>query len=143
MTQKIITHSIVETQKIAQNLAQKYQNGAIIALSGPLGAGKTTFVQGFTKALKIKQRIISPTFILMREYNIPNYREGKLYHIDLYRLEKDIEIKMLGLEEIMNNPHNIILIEWAEKLTSLSSYQTVKISLQPVTEKERQIIIED
>lgn len=137
------TSSPEETQKIAQELALKYKDGAIFALSGPLGAGKTTFIQGFAKGLVISERLLSPTFVIMRQHDIPGNNEGKLYHIDLYRLDEITEIDSLGLSEVFSNPKNIVFIEWAEKLGHLLPKQAVKIHLEITSEETRQIRIED
>ena len=137
--QKFITHSATETQELAKNLAQKCRDGAIIALSGPLGAGKTAFTQGFAQGLGISERLISPTFILMRQYNIPNHPHGKLFHIDLYRLENAEEIESLGLEEIFANPQNITLIEWAEKLGQKLPPKAIKIKIKILSKNSREI----
>lgn len=119
---KYQTTSAAETKKIASSLAKKIKSGGIVALIGNLGAGKTTFSQGFAKGLGIKENLISPTFILMREYHLgggSGRHLGKLYHIDLYRLEDPKQMENIGLEEIFDNPKNIVLIEWAEKLPHL------------------------
>ncbi|MFA5932922.1 MAG: tRNA (adenosine(37)-N6)-threonylcarbamoyltransferase complex ATPase subunit type 1 TsaE [Microgenomates group bacterium] len=140
---KYITNSAESTQKLASDLAQKFQNGAIITLTGPLGAGKTTFVQGFAKALGIKSKILSPTFVLMREYVIPNKVDARLYHLDLYRLEGMQQINNLGLTDLFVNPKNIFLIEWADKITNLPKNKIIKIELEYLTEDSRQITLMD
>lgn len=137
------TSSAEETKEIAKNLAQKYKSGGVFALIGPLGAGKTTFTQGFAQALGISQRLISPTFIVMRQYDIPHKKTGKLYHLDLYRLEKIEQMEDLGISEIFENPQNIILIEWAEKLKHLLPQKAIKITFKHLSEDKRQIEIED
>ncbi len=117
--QKYISRSEDETKKIAAGLVKKTK-GNIFALSGELGAGKTIFAQGFAKGLGIKDKIISPTFVLIKQY-------GKnFYHIDLYRLEN---FSQLGLEEILSNKNNVVLIEWAEKIEKLLPKNTVKINI--------------
>ena len=78
-----------------------------MALSGELGGGKTTFVQGFMTGAGIKKKITSPTFVLLKNYKL-------IYHIDCYRLKKAKELLDLGLREILINPKNIVLIEWPE-----------------------------
>lgn len=140
---QLITKSAEETQKLAEKLAQKFKNGAIITLHGPLGAGKTTFVQGFAIGLGIKARIISPTFVLMREYALPYEKDAKLFHIDLYRLESEQDINNLGLTDLFVNPKNIFLIEWAEKLTNLPKRQVIKINFEYISRSKRQITITD
>lgn len=128
---KLITSSSEETKQFAANLAKKF-NGGILALSGELGAGKTTFVQGFAKGLGIKEKIISPTFIIIRQY------PTNFYHIDLYRVENFQE---LGLKEILENPNNIVLIEWAEKIKDLPK-NTKKITIEKLEGDKRLITIE-
>lgn len=137
------TISPEETQKIAESLAKKYRKGGIFLLSGPLGAGKTTFVQGFAKGLGITHPIISPTFILIREYDIPQNPQGKLFHIDLYRLDNPQQLATLGLEEIFSNCANIVLIEWAEKLERLSPKKAIRIEIKHLKNTQRKILVEE
>ncbi len=137
------TNCAEETQKIAHKIAKKIKNGAILALIGDLGSGKTTFTQGFAKGLGIKEKVISPTFILMRQYSLPGSPKAKLFHIDLYRFENIKEIESLGLNEIFSNPKNIILIEWAEKLGKLLPKQAVKIYFTHTFESGRKIEVQD
>lgn len=139
---KFISHNPQETQQIAKKLAQKYRQGKVLALIGPLGAGKTTFTQGFAQGLKIQNRLISPTFVLMRQYQLPQNPQGKLFHIDLYRLDNISQIDDLGLSEIFANPKNIVLIEWAEKLKKLPE-NTVTISFKTLSANSREIEIEE
>ncbi len=133
-----LSKSEQETKKIAHRLAQTFNSG-IIALTGELGAGKTIFVQGFAKGLKIKDKIISPTFVLIRQHKIPK-KNKMLFHIDLYRLSDNLNIQDLGLEEICSNKNNIVLIEWAEKLKELPK-GTIKISIQKEGLDKRRFII--
>ncbi len=131
-----------ETQEIAGKLSQEYEKGGIFALSGPLGAGKTTFIQGFAKGLGITERLLSPTFVIMRQHEIPGNKEGRLYHIDLYRLDEINEIDSLGLTEIFSNPKNIVFIEWAEKLGKLLPRQAIQIDIKITSENSREISVE-
>ncbi len=122
-----LSSSEKQTKQIASHLAKTSKNH-IFALSGELGAGKTIFVQGFAKGLGIKDRIISPTFVLIRQHKIPGTNKT-LYHLDLYRLEDTVNPKELGLEEIWSDPNNIIIIEWAEKIKELPK-NAIRISIQ-------------
>lgn len=133
------TSSDQETKILAQNLAKKIQSG-VIALFGELGAGKTTFVQGFAKGLKIKEKIISPTFVLIRQHPIPETNKI-FYHIDLYRLDSGKDLKSIGLPEVLSNPQNLVVIEWAEKATKYLPKNTVKITLEKISGNERKIIV--
>lgn len=117
---KHFSTSVNDTQKIAKDFAKTLKGGEIVALYGELGAGKTTFVQAVAKALGIKRRIPSPSFVLIRSYPIPKKPhpalQGKtLHHIDLYRLHSAKDLSSIDLQEIINDPNNITMIEWAEK----------------------------
>lgn len=125
---KYISKSAEETKQIAAKLAKK-NKGRIFALSGELGAGKTIFVQGFAQGLGITEKIISPTFVLVRQHPIPNTKKV-LYHIDLYRLEDIKDINQLGLSEIWSDPNNYVLIEWAERIKDFLPKETVKINIE-------------
>jgi len=98
-------------------IAKLLQGGEILALIGPLGAGKTTFVKALGKALNIRQKIISPTFTLMRV--LPFKLKGRqlyLYHLDLYRLRNFRDVRSLGLTEVWGRPETVAVIEWADKI---------------------------
>lgn len=136
---KFISHSEKETKQFAQNLAQEIKFG-IVALSGELGAGKTTFVQGFAKGLGIKEKIISPTFVLIRQHQIPNTNKT-LYHIDLYRLENKKDFKQLGLKDLLNNLNHLVVIEWAEKVKGFLPKTTRWIYLKIKDRNQREIFL--
>ncbi len=115
---KYISKSEKDTANIAAKLAKKLKGGEILALEGDLGAGKTTFTQDLGKAFKIKQHLTSPTFVLMKVYAIENkeYRIENLVHVDCYRLDEPQELFYLGIEEYLNNPKSVVVIEWADKI---------------------------
>lgn len=93
------------------------RRGALVfALSGELGAGKTTFAQGFIAGLGIKKRATSPTFIIFRRYAIRNLRFDNVYHVDAYRIRAPREILAIGFREIVRDPRAIVLIEWPERI---------------------------
>lgn len=134
--------SAEQTQQIGSDFAQQFkQKGGIIALSGDLGAGKTTFTQGFARGLGIEDKIISPTFVLIRQHIIPDTKRT-LFHIDLYRFETDIDIVSTGLKEIMEDPNNVVLIEWAEKIANQLSKDIIKINIKKIGENSREIEID-
>jgi tRNA threonylcarbamoyladenosine biosynthesis protein TsaE len=137
---KYITKSNLETQKLAEDFAKSF-TGNVIALSGSLGTGKTTFTQGFAKGLGIKDKIISPTFVLIRQHKIPKTKKT-LFHIDLYRLENQEEFKNLGLVDLFNNNNDIILVEWAEKAKNLLPKNTIWIHFNSIDLNTRQLSIE-
>lgn len=141
---ELITKSAEETQKFGEKLAAdliKKQEPVVVALMGPLGSGKTTFSQGFGKGLGVKKRIISPTFILMRKYSVS---KKDFYHIDLYRLEEGVEneVQNLGIFEIWEDPKNIVLIEWADKIESILPKKAIRIKFEILNEFERKIVVD-
>ncbi len=139
---EIKTNSPKETQKVAQRLTQDLVPGDVIALYGDLGAGKTVFVQGLAKGLKIKRNITSPTFVFMRSY--PFTFKKKLltfYHLDLYRGEEKSDFESLGLQEVFSQDA-IIVLEWAEKIKNSLPKKRVDISIEKIDEKKRRIKIE-
>ncbi|MCL5675855.1 MAG: tRNA (adenosine(37)-N6)-threonylcarbamoyltransferase complex ATPase subunit type 1 TsaE [Patescibacteria group bacterium] len=122
-------------------------NNNVLCLYGDLGAGKTTFTQGLAEYFGIS-RIISPTFVLIRQYpltnfkfQISNFKLTTLYHIDLYRLGNIEEIKNLGIEEIMADKNNVVVIEWADKLKKLLPKNRTDIYFKYISDEEREIII--
>lgn len=138
---KIRTVSGTQTKSVAEKIAKEYRNkGGVIALIGELGTGKTTFAQGFAKGLGVKEKVISPTFVLMRQHQIP-FSKKILYHLDLYRLEDKSEIKQLGLEDLFEDSNSIVLIEWAEKIMSNLPKKTLIISFKNSKENSREISI--
>jgi tRNA threonylcarbamoyladenosine biosynthesis protein TsaE len=123
-----------DTAKFAEELANNLGDFKIVCLYGELGAGKTTFTKSFTKALGVKSRIISPTYVFVRTHTA---KKKKLYHIDAYRLEsvdgKD-EIK-----EILGENNAIIVIEWAEKIKSILPKKRIDIEFIYKNKNEREI----
>lgn len=145
---EIVTKSAEETKALGRKIAVELiitHHPLIIALTGDLGSGKTTFVQGFAEGLGINRRIISPTFILMRCYSINNELStiSNFYHIDLYRLEKNVweEVRNLGIEDIWSEPKNVVVIEWAEKIADRLPAKTVRIEFQNLGGDRRRITI--
>ncbi|MDP6170438.1 MAG: tRNA (adenosine(37)-N6)-threonylcarbamoyltransferase complex ATPase subunit type 1 TsaE [Candidatus Marinimicrobia bacterium] len=102
--------SIADTQFLAQKLVEKTKVGSVVALIGNLGTGKTTFTQGFARAIGVNERVGSPTFKLVSEYK---GKDHWLYHIDAYRLEGVNDFLKIGGEEYLRPEKGVTLIEWA------------------------------
>ncbi len=140
---EIITKSAEETKELGRKIGSDIVSGKekcrIVALSGELGSGKTTFVQGFAEGLGVTSRITSPTFVLMRTYKLQSGLN--FYHLDLYRLEDSLkqEVENLGLTDLWQNPLNIIVIEWAEKIKDLVPRSACWIKFEAMNENERRI----
>ena len=131
-------------KKFLENIKVNKNKSTIITLSGDLGAGKTTFVQNIGKILGIKNKIVSPTFVLMKRYSLKENQFKNLYHIDAYRLEgKNIEkeLKILGFEEIIKNPKNIVFIEWPEILGKNLPKKVIKIKISHLKNGGRKFAI--
>ncbi len=128
------TLSAQETTALGQRIGAQLKSGDILALSGPLGAGKTTLIQGIAQGLEIKDYVTSPTFILINEY------QGRLpfYHIDLYRLEDPAQIEDLGIFEYFEKD-GIVVIEWAERLGDLLPENAKQIKIEVRGENKRKI----
>ncbi|MCX6811837.1 MAG: tRNA (adenosine(37)-N6)-threonylcarbamoyltransferase complex ATPase subunit type 1 TsaE [Candidatus Berkelbacteria bacterium] len=109
-----ITNSSEETKGLAQDFAKKLTGGEIIALFGDLGSGKTTFVQGLARGLCVKERVTSPTFVIL---NLHKAKKGlKLAHFDLYRISGPEEFEMIGASDYLGKKNIISVIEWPEKV---------------------------
>lgn len=112
----ITTKSFNETQAFGQKLARKLEPGMVICLYGDLGAGKTVLTQGIAQGLGMTQDLVSPTFIIIREYHIKHRIIKRLYHLDLYRIDSEEEVEKIGILEIFKDKEAVVVIEWAEKL---------------------------
>lgn len=150
MKKRVLTKSAKETQRLAgcifRELAKLSGRGraAVIGFSGELGAGKTTLIQGLARALGIKEKIQSPTFVLMKIYVLP--RTGKLpwkfmVHADVYRIEQKKEILALGLERILKDPANLVVIEWAERIKKYLPKNTLWVELKHKGGNHRHVIV--
>lgn len=139
MLKKYITKNFKQTQKLGEKLSKEvvlrrtsYKTATVLALSGNLGGGKTTFLQGFAKGLGVKEKILSPTFVIMKRFS-------NFYHFDCYRFNKPEDILELGWEKIISNPENIVAVEWPEKITKVLPKNTIKINFRFVDDKTREI----
>ncbi len=134
---KVITSLPEETISFAENFAKELKPNTVIALTGQLGAGKTTFTKGIAQALGVKEPITSPTFTLIQEY------EGEqmpMFHMDLYRLESVEEFEMLGAEDYFFR-NGITLIEWSEKAEEILPTNTIYIHFELNSQGNREINI--
>lgn len=141
--EKCITTSLEETQKHGQDLARKLKGGEVLALYGDLGSGKTTFMQGLAQGLGVKRRIISPTFIIMRTYEVKTkdkeLRIKNLYHLDLYRIESEQDIEGLGLIELLGQKENVVAIEWPDKIKNVLPENRIEIYFEYLKSDQRSI----
>lgn len=142
----LITKSAQETRAIARAFARAIleeiktgKKAVVIRLVGHLGAGKTTFAQGFAVGLGVKEKAKSPTFVLMRQHAIKGKHFTHFYHLDCYRLESHKEASTIGLKEVLANPHNIVLVEWPEKIKKVLPRTGITIRFTSINEKTRKL----
>ncbi len=137
MSQKItlISHSTRRTKQIGKALAKlillskKADNKAIlIGLKGELGGGKTTLIQGMAQGLGIETKILSPTFVIMKNFAVSPRK--RFYHLDVYRISKSAQMKTLQFKDIINNPNNIVMIEWANLIKDIMPNNTIWIEFK-------------
>ena len=105
----VLEYTLEDIDRVAKQLINSFTH-SIVAMSGQMGSGKTTLVQAIVSKLGSNETVSSPTFGLVHEYNIPN---GKLIHMDLYRLEQESDLEQLGFDDYLSTG-NLCLIEWPE-----------------------------
>ena len=117
-------NSVEETQKFASEFSKTIEMGSIISLNGGLGAGKTTFAQGFARGMGVKQHVGSPTFKLVSEYS---GEKMKLFHVDCYRLSGIDDFLNMGGENLLLPKDGICLFEWASIIEGVLPDDTIII----------------
>jgi tRNA threonylcarbamoyladenosine biosynthesis protein TsaE len=133
-TATILSRSEADTERIGRRLGQLLPAGAVVALDGPLGAGKTRLVQGLAAARGPDPlNVVSPTFTLVQEYR----GERPVYHFDVYRLRDDDEFLNLGPDEYFYG-EGITVLEWAEKVAACLPPERLAITIRPIDENTRE-----
>jgi tRNA threonylcarbamoyladenosine biosynthesis protein TsaE len=113
-TLEFLSRSPDQTQRLGARLGALLQGGDVICLEGPLGSGKTCLAQGIGRGWGVSQTLISPTYVLVREYARPA-EPVRLYHVDLYRVSGVDEALGLGMDEFVGDERAVCVIEWAER----------------------------
>ena len=153
-----MTNSSSQTKKAGKMLAKEIlkkeprKTALVIGLEGELGGGKTTFLQGFAKGLGIKEKILSPTFVVMKKFQVSiatlrgvsryarSSKFQEFYHIDCYRIHKPKELLDLGFREIISCPQNIVVIEWADRIRKILPNDALILKFEFVNKGKRKII---
>lgn len=151
MKKNFLTNNPSQTKKLGETLAKGIlkkktkKTAQVLGLEGDLGGGKTTFLQGLAKGLGIKERITSPTFVIMKRFklhNCPIVQLSNFYHVDCYRIKKPKEILDLGFREIVSGPRNIVAIEWADRIKKVIPKEGVTwVSFAFLGRNKRKIVI--
>jgi tRNA threonylcarbamoyladenosine biosynthesis protein TsaE len=118
------TRNVTETEALAADLVKSLRRGTVVALHGPLGAGKTAFVRGLAAGLGITGTVTSPSFTIVCEYAA----QLPLIHVDLYRTDSDEELELLGFDELLSR-EAIVAVEWAEKAARFLPIRCVDVDI--------------
>lgn len=135
-----VTNSEKETKSLAKEIISSLTKPNVICLYGDLASGKTTFTQGIGEYYGIS-RLLSPTYVIARQYPLSSPIFSQLVHLDLYRLENIDDLKSLDLFEIWNDPKNLVVIEWPEKIADFLPKNRIDIHFVNQSEDHRQISI--
>ena len=133
-----ITHSETETEALGEKLAPRFRPGDVVALYGDLGAGKTAFVRGMARGLKSPNRVTSPTFTIVNEYE----GEIPLFHFDMYRLGGADELFGIGWDDYLARG-GICVVEWSENVSDAFDGTEIRVALEKLSETDRKIIVEN
>lgn len=125
---------------MGRQLAAELSSAHLVMLRGELGAGKTTLAKGIAEGLQAASHedVTSPTFTLIHEYRGP---EVTIFHVDLYRIETQRELDTLGLDELIAEQGNLVLLEWGEKFARFEKERDVEIRVERKGEQERRITV--
>ena len=135
-SQRFITNTPEETEALGARLARALEPGAVVAFTGDLGAGKTAFVRGLARGLGVQDRVTSPTFTIVNEY------EGgrlPLFHFDLYRLGCADELFDIGWEDYLARG-GVCAVEWSERMEELLEPGTIRVDLRRGEDEDRRVI---
>ena len=133
---EVISNSAQETRELGTRLGRVLKAGDVLALSGPLGSGKTVFVQGLAAGLGTDRGVLvtSPSFVILHEYPGP----APLYHFDFYRLRKEREVRELGYKEYFDG-EGVCAVEWADKFEGLFGEDAIWVAFLTENENIRRI----
>jgi tRNA threonylcarbamoyladenosine biosynthesis protein TsaE len=141
VAEEILTHSAEETIAWGREFAKRLQAPLMICLSGDLGSGKTTLTKGIVGGLgaALEEDVTSPTFTLLHVYGAENAAQ-KVFHGDLYRIEKFHDFETLGMEDIFDKP-SIVILEWSERFPLPSPWPQIRIRLEHAGGDARRITV--
>jgi tRNA threonylcarbamoyladenosine biosynthesis protein TsaE len=139
-TGEFTTHSAEETFELAYQIGETIAASTVFLLHGDLGAGKTVFAKGIAAGLDIDPaEVSSPTFTIINQYD----GRMRLYHLDLYRIEGEAdELRELGLEEMLNEPNAVVVIEWPERLRGFRIPAAYEVNIRDLGGDARSVLIE-
>ena len=136
---EFITSSEEETENIGKKLAMSLSKGDSVLLRGNLGAGKTVFSRGFARGLGITEPVSSPTYTIVQEYELPD--GGRLYHLDLYRISGVNAALAFGVDEFLDDPQGISLIEWPDRIDGILPENAICVEIEHLSDCKRRLTI--
>ena len=137
--QQIITRSEEETEAVGSSLAQSLAMNSTVLLRGNLGAGKTVVSRGFARGLGITEPVSSPTYTIVQEYELPE--KARLYHLDLYRISGVEAALAFGVDEFLDDPRGIALVEWPDRISGILPESAISVEIEHLSDSERKITI--
>jgi tRNA threonylcarbamoyladenosine biosynthesis protein TsaE len=137
MNKTIIAHEAADTEEIGVNLAAQLRDGMLVSLVGPLGSGKTTLVKGIAKGLLITDVVVSPSYVIAREYN------GRLalHHVDAYRVSSLNELAEAGLDAELPPDRGVTVVEWPERIDGLVEASDILVYIELLEDEARRVTI--
>ena len=137
------TYALEQLQTVALDFSRALTplpgRATVIGLYGELGSGKTTFVQDVARALGVTETVNSPTFLIVKSYKLKVQSFKTLMHIDAYRLKNSDELRRLRFDELLTDPQNLILIEWADKVLDILPVGHTKLFFEFIDDTTRSI----
>jgi tRNA threonylcarbamoyladenosine biosynthesis protein TsaE len=134
-----VTHSEEETLRLAEKMGRGLERGAVVALVGEIGSGKTIFIKGLCRGLGVRDRdqVKSPTFVLLHLY------EGRfpIYHFDLYRLEQESDLEAIGFDEFVNAPQAVSVVEWADRALRHLPSHAIRVQIKITGPHSRKVFM--
>ncbi|MEE8566514.1 MAG: tRNA (adenosine(37)-N6)-threonylcarbamoyltransferase complex ATPase subunit type 1 TsaE [Candidatus Bipolaricaulota bacterium] len=137
MNKTIIAHSSLEMEEIGIDLASMLTDGIVVSLVGPLGAGKTTLVKGIAKGLLITDIVVSPSYLLARDY----YGRLALHHLDAYRISSLGELAEVGLDQLLPPAEGVTVIEWPNRIEGIVEISDIVIRIILLEDGKREVAI--
>jgi tRNA threonylcarbamoyladenosine biosynthesis protein TsaE len=137
MNKTIIAHTSMEMEEIGIELASILTDGMVVSLVGPLGSGKTTLSKGIAKGLLITDVVVSPSYMIAREY------QGRisLHHIDAYRVSTLEELAEVGLDDYLPPESGVSVVEWPDRIDGLVEISTIQVVIELLDEEDRRVSI--
>jgi tRNA threonylcarbamoyladenosine biosynthesis protein TsaE len=145
LAEEVITHSAEETTSFGRQFAARLKAPIVVLLSGELGSGKTTLTKGIVSGLGAagEEEVTSPTFTLVHVYGQSDRSEravGKVYHVDLYRIENFHDFETLGMEDVFEKP-GVLIVEWAERFPLRSPWPQIRVRLEHLEGDRRRLTV--